>query len=193
MIDSTQPRWHYKPLPLGRSREDMSSMTRAQAVFITKINLAPNDQLHWVRKTVNKFREKSLFSVHEFESVITGFNALENASLITDSKVDLRKARVLLVSGIGRPHTFEELVRKAGAEIAEHMMFRDHHLYNESDLSDIERHASEMHVDAILITEKDAVKMSGWKPKVPCLVSRLQARPVGSMDKFYEDVHRLLL
>jgi tetraacyldisaccharide 4'-kinase len=193
VLDSTQPQWHYRPLPLGRGREDLSSMIRAQSIFITKINLAPPDQLAWLRKTVGTFRERAGFSVYEFESVITGFSKLEREASDVDAKVDLRKARVLMVSGIGRPHTFEELVRKAGADVAEHMMFRDHHFYSKSDLADIERHAKDLHVDAVLVTEKDAVKLSDWHSSVPCFVSRLQSRPTASMDRFYDDVDRLLL
>ncbi|MES2855059.1 MAG: tetraacyldisaccharide 4'-kinase [Bdellovibrionota bacterium] len=193
VLDSTQPRWHYRPLPLGRAREDLSSMTRAQSVFVTKTNMAPTDQLTWIRKAVGMFRARSGFSVFEFESVITGFFPLADGPVVSDSKVDLRKARVLLVSGIGRPHTFEELVRKSGAEIVEHLMFRDHHMYTDGDLKEIERHAAKTQVDAVLVTEKDAVKLSHWKPNVPCFVSRLQARPAGIMDRFYEDVDRLLI
>ncbi|HVK59986.1 MAG TPA: tetraacyldisaccharide 4'-kinase, partial [Bdellovibrionales bacterium] len=127
VLDSTQPTWHYRPLPLGRAREDLSSMRRAQSVFITKINLAPVEQLTWLRKTIGAFRERTGFSVFEFESAIAGYYPLEKGPACLESQSDLRKARVLLVSGIGRPHTFEELVRKSGADIAEHMIFRDHH------------------------------------------------------------------
>ncbi|HVK60989.1 MAG TPA: tetraacyldisaccharide 4'-kinase, partial [Bdellovibrionales bacterium] len=192
-LDSTQPTWHYRPLPLGRAREDLSSMRRAQSVFITKINLAPVEQLTWLRKTIGAFRERTGFSVFEFESAIAGYYPLEKGPACLESQSDLRKARVLLVSGIGRPHTFEELVRKSGADIAEHMIFRDHHSYTENDLKDVERHAADAPVDAIIITEKDAVKLTDWKTSVPCFVSRLQARPVSSLDKFYENIDRLLL
>jgi tetraacyldisaccharide 4'-kinase len=193
VLDATQPRWHYRPLPLGRGREDLSSMTRAQVIFITKVNLAPAEQLAWLRKTVGVFREQTPFSVYEFESQITGFSPLGQGAASNDGKIDLRKARVLMVSGIGRPHTFEELVRKAGADVAEHLIFKDHHFYNDGDLKDIERHAHDLHVDAVLVTEKDAVKLSHWKPSVPCFVSRLQARPTANLDRFYEDINRLLL
>lgn len=72
------------------------------------------------------------------------------------------------------------------------MIFRDHHVYSSEDLERVERSAREARADRIVITEKDAVKVPDWRPSVPVLVSRTEAKPKGDLKEFYEAVSRLL-
>jgi len=72
----------------------------------------------------------------------------------------LKGERVLAVSGIGNPESFRRLLAAAGATVADHCVFPDHHAYSEDDLGSIRRSAELVGVDRIVTTEKDAVKLA---------------------------------
>ncbi|GAB4172413.1 MAG: tetraacyldisaccharide 4'-kinase [Rhodocyclaceae bacterium] len=69
---------------------------------------------------------------------------------------DLRGLRLHAVAGIGAPRRFFDHLARLGLSFAAHP-FPDHHRYSAQDL----RFA---HCDAILMTEKDAVKCAGLTP-----------------------------
>ncbi|MES2962486.1 MAG: tetraacyldisaccharide 4'-kinase [Bdellovibrionota bacterium] len=194
LLDASQPRWHYRSLPLGRLREGFGSLARARYVFLTKTNLATGDDLQWLRQRVAQERSKmtglSRFDVFEFEWVISGFVPLGSE----DPPSTLKGTRVLLVSGIAKGSAFADSVRQVigTLQIAGHLEFADHHRYTHADLGRIMEKAETLGVDAIVVTEKDAVKLEGfWHPKIPCLVSRLEARPTGDLRLVYEEIDRL--
>lgn len=190
LLDASQPRWHYRSLPLGRLREGFASLRRARYVFLTKVNLASSENLQWLRARVALEKSRSNFDVFEFEWVIAGFTSLGSEA----ASSSMKGTRVLLVSGIARGSAFAESVRAAigSTQIAGHLEFADHHAYEPADFAMIESEAARLGVDAIVVTEKDAVKMNGiWSPKIPCLVSRLEARPTGDLRMVYEEIRRL--
>ncbi len=189
LLDATQPRWHYRSLPLGRLREGFGSLARARHVFLTKTNLAPGDRLQWLRRRVAAEKSGAHFDVHEFEWIIAGFSQLGSDA----PPAMLKRTRVMLVSGIANGAAFADLVRQTigNADVAGHVEFADHHRYSTADLERVEKEADRLKVDAIVVTEKDAVKLGGWQPKLPCLVSQLVARPTGDLRTVYEEFRRL--
>ncbi|RYZ61364.1 MAG: hypothetical protein EOP09_20030, partial [Proteobacteria bacterium] len=186
------------PLPLGREREGFDALTRAQAIFVTKTNLAEEARVNWLNKKITQVVKRT--PIYELESHITSFLPVgapgaptESRSVEPRSALSFKGERVLLVSGIGRPHTFARLIRNfVHAEVLEHLVFADHHAYTAGNLADIESRAVKLGVSAILVTEKDAVKMSNWNPSVACWASRLETRPKSDLGSFYEAVDRLL-
>lgn len=72
----------------------------------------------------------------------------------TASANDLRKLRCHAVAGIGHPQRYFRHLASLGLNTAEHA-FPDHHLYRPADLSFTD-------CDALLLTEKDAVKCGAF-------------------------------
>ncbi|MFQ5491362.1 MAG: tetraacyldisaccharide 4'-kinase, partial [Phycisphaerae bacterium] len=68
--------------------------------------------------------------------------------------------RVLCFSGIGNPAAFERSVAELGATAADHLIFADHHDYDQADIERIIATARGYGVDMVVTTEKDAVKLS---------------------------------
>jgi tetraacyldisaccharide 4'-kinase len=199
VLDATEPEWHYRTLPLGRMRESFGSLGRADAIFITKTNLSsdPENTPLALRKRIE---QETAADIYEMESVISGFAPLANgaASTVTKPSSDFSGAGVVVASGIGRPETFTGLIERSGVRILRQFDFPDHHVFSESDRQDIERAAVDQGAEAIFVTEKDAMKLSGWSPRVPCWVSRLEFRqaPHGARDdlgELYETIARLTL
>ena len=191
VLDATEPEWHYRSLPLGRLRENLSSLGRADAIFITKTNLSDSEPA-FLRSRIERETAADIF---EMESVIAGFTSLESGVRgAVRPLADFSGEKVVLASGIGRPETFSQLVERSGAKIVKRFDFPDHHAFSESNRLEIERAAQEHGASNIFVTEKDAVKLGDWKPQIPCWVSRLEMRPVrGDLGELYETIARLTL
>lgn len=72
-------------------------------------------------------------------------------------------ARVLVVSGIARPERFEAEARAGGYDVAGAMAFRDHHLYDARDVARMAAEAARQGA-AVLVTEKDLIRLLPWRP-----------------------------
>ena len=80
---------------------------------------------------------------------------------------DFKGLRLCAIAGIGFPQRFFSHLNKLGLEV-EKRPFPDHHRYVPADLERID-------ADAILMTEKDAVKCSSFAPE-NCWVLRVEAQ-----------------
>lgn len=193
ILDALEPDWHYRPLPLGRLRESFSSLRRAHAVFITKANLATVEERERLRQHIDDVLAGATQRppIYEIELSLSGFERLDEGRGELIPCRSLQGKKVVLASGIGRPESFERLVvREANVIVVEHLVFADHHQYSKADLARIAARVRESSADAVVVTEKDAVKMTGWSPDFSCLVTKLEAR--GSLEGFYEELDRRL-
>lgn len=195
VVDATEPVWHYRPLPLGRLREGLGALARARAIFLTKTNLASHEELTWVRALLRKSAPE--VPVFEFESRIQGVVSLGSPAAMPAERVGLTGSAVFLTCGIGRPRTFHRLVdTDLGARVAGHWAFPDHHRYSADDWLEIVARATACAAQAIVVTEKDAIKLAGLagaRPPVPVWVTRLETRPKSALKEFYDEVDRFLI
>lgn len=189
VVDATEPRWHYRPLPLGRMRERFGALRRADFIFVSKINLSHDKDMVWLRSVLKE--HAPAVHVFNFGVKLDGAVPLERNDPREPTK-SLRGLRVVLMSGLARPYTFDQLILAQQATVLTHLAFKDHHVFTKDDLDAAESEATFQNADAIVVTEKDAVKLVGWKPKVPCLVTRLTAEPMSDLGEFYEAVDRLV-
>lgn len=186
VIDATEPIEHYFPLPWGQGRESFSSLQRAHAIVINKVNLASEP---WLRKLRVLIRDHGRSQMPIFE---VGYLIREIESLKSQERVGLSELagqKILLVSGVGRPKAFEKLFGNFKINIVDHLIFPDHHLYTKNDLSAIERKAKQAQAQMIITTEKDAVKLTEWKPEIPVFMSRLELASV-QLEELYETIRR---
>jgi tetraacyldisaccharide 4'-kinase len=195
VVDATEPLWHYWPLPAGRAREPLSALARASAIVINKVNLVADDRLATVRDAVrlalsSASRPGAPQGWTECEYSIRALGRLDGGE---EPLAAFRGQRVFCASGLGRPAAFRATLRlSADIEIAGSLDFPDHRAYDEADLALIERRAIEAGADAIAITEKDAVKMGGWAPRLPVRIARLKAEPAGGWEPMHAEIERLL-
>lgn len=90
---------------------------------------------------------------------------LLRARLDVDAKIAgrLAAARVLAISGIGRPEKFAATLRGAGAEIVAERRFGDHHRYSPAEVAGLLDEAQRLGA-VVATTEKDMTKLG---PLVP--------------------------
>jgi tetraacyldisaccharide 4'-kinase len=195
VLDATEPRWHYRSLPLGRMRESFSALKRADAVVLTKVNMADGAQISWLREMIaSERREGEALPVFETGVRIARLAQIElpagDPGSFSTSSLATRK--FVLLSAIGRPHVFRQLIeRECASQALEHFVFADHHYFTGEDLAMIERRAEALGAEDIVMTEKDAVKLRAWRPGFKCWVARLEIE-AQNLRGFYELAGRLL-
>lgn len=77
----------------------------------------------------------------------------------------LRGKRVLAFAGIARPERFFTLLETLGASVIERLVFPDHFSYSPAACARISAAVSRVKPEMVLVTEKDAVKLTpaNWK------------------------------
>jgi tetraacyldisaccharide 4'-kinase len=86
-----------------------------------------------------------------------------------------RSTPLFAVAAIARPERFAAGLRAGGWNIAGTMAFRDHHRFGAADLQHIVAAARRAGADAIVTTEKDAVRLESCMPApIPVAVAPLQ-------------------
>ncbi len=75
---------------------------------------------------------------------------------------ELGQRKILLLSGIGNPSSFEKTVRQSGIGFVDHLKYGDHYDYAQpSFLPDLRKKMKQTGCDVILTTEKDFSKLKG--------------------------------
>lgn len=186
VIDATEPLDHYFPLPWGMGRESISSLSRAHAIALNKVNLASEAWLRRIRKLIRDHARPQI-PIFEISYVIREVESAKSGERI--DLPDLAGKKVLLLSGIGRPKAFEKLFGHFKIDLVAHKIFPDHHRYTQKDFNEIEALARKLGAQMIVTTRKDAVKFKDWKPEIPLFMSNLELASV-QLEELYETIRR---
>lgn len=185
LLDASDQRGLRGLLPLGRLREPLSSLRRATAVLLTRVEAGEQ-----VEALTERVQEALGCAV---DPIQVAFRSDRVVDLVTGAVTDLQEAsgkRVMIFSGIGNPGSFRRLVERAGLKVVDALVFRDHHRYAEADLVTIRRRAERAGADLIVTTEKDGVKITPWRKDRPSIAAiRLDVEIVKGRDR----LERLLL
>lgn len=184
LVDSTNPFSNGHLLPRGTLREPAKHIRRADFIFITKSN--GNTEL--LRAKIKKMNPKA--EITECRHCPKYYkNAYGDDRLSLD---DIKGKKVVALSGIATPFTFENSIRKMGASVVSKERFSDHYRYRPQDIIDIINSADELGADYILTTEKDAVRLPHLEhPKVPIYYMRMEIEILKGFENFRECVKRI--
>jgi tetraacyldisaccharide 4'-kinase len=156
LIDATDPLGGFEMLPFGRLREPLYGIKRADAVIITRAD-RPFDQGQI--QAIIKYYCGEKVPVMYVYSTITNLR-----HLATDEVYEARTFagwNVAVACGIGNPRAFVEDILQVGINIVSEEFFVDHHSFSQPDLDRITVAARDAGADAIVTTEKDAVRLEG--------------------------------
>lgn len=187
LVDRTNPFGNGRTLPRGLLREPIRNVKRAGFIFITKSNgdgaVELSTQLRELNPTaeISECRHCPRFLKHLFE----------------DQKEDLlwlKGKNVLALSGIAVPKGFENELVNHGAMVLEHVSFADHHRYSLQEILDIVEQAKELNVDAIITTEKDAVRIPHLERRdMPFLYLRVEIEMFTGQEEYHDWIRRICL
>ena len=165
-------------LPSGRLRERLATARHADAVLVVGVS---DDRRAWVADRLGLSR---CFGVRRHVGPAeVGVPHPEPGALGPG-------ARVIAVAGIARPAQFFDDVRAAGFDLADTLVFRDHHRYSPRDATRIQSEARRARAQAILTTEKDGVRLQAWLPFEPPLATvplTLAIEPADVFQAFLTD------
>ena len=170
--------------PRGLLREPPSHLRRAGIVVLTNARKVPESQLEALQKRAAELAPAAsvftadlvplgLRSLSESQADNKSFepsvNQTVDASVHQFLTVDwLKGKRVAALSALGNPLSFEETITASGGEIVKRFRFRDHQQLTGAMLSEIVTASRLAGAQALLTTEKDAVKMNLKSEQFPC-------------------------
>jgi tetraacyldisaccharide 4'-kinase len=159
-VDATCPFGYNKILPAGLLRESISSIIRAHAAIITRIDNVRS--VEDIEKKLLSYNSSLIIahSIHKPSKVI-------KANDQTLPLEQLKAKKVFAFCGLGNPDAFFNTVRSIGAEVAGTLIFDDHHDYTKDDIDKITATAETVNAELILTTQKDFVKLEpAWQKNI---------------------------
>jgi len=147
MLDGRFPLKETALLPLGRRREQLSSLRRADAVVISGISGAPGND-------IREYSDAPQFSIR--------YKPVSFCNMVTNEQnapEGFAGKTAVAFCGVGNPESFRQTLDEVGLKVAAWMTFPDHYRYTESDVAKLRSQCENLNADFIVTTEKDAVRL----------------------------------
>lgn len=144
-------------VPVGRLREPLSAMSRADAVLVTRSHRAHD--AGWLSALLAAHGGDT--PVYVSSRRVCGWR-LPDGELLEPSALSGRRALVL--AGIARPAQFVEDVEALGVSVAAQLLYRDHHAYGARDIERVRAALRSHRAELVVTTAKDAVKLESLAP-----------------------------
>lgn len=171
LIDATNPFGYKRIFPAGMLREGLSSLKEADVIVITNVNLIDDPQKIEEIKKIILLKNKNA-KIFESEYYAKYFYNITNKEERYNPD-SIRGKRIIAFSSIGNPLAFEKMLKKMGARVAVSLRFKDHHFYNEKEISAIFKLSENISTQYIITTEKDEVKINKKLIKKPVFVLKI--------------------
>ena len=153
LIDTTQPLIDDHVLPLGRLREPISDLKRADVILLT-------------RTKPERDYSRLLAEIRRWNSSAPVFHSRTTASHLTSADRQQRfpvehlvVKPVVAFCGLGNPVAFWRQLSDLNYEIASRVPFPDHHRYSRQDIDYLNAVAKSVAANAIVTTAKDLMNV----------------------------------
>ncbi len=171
----------YTPAEKTTFREPVSSLKRAH-ILLMKKGVDPERK----KKMMERFTKASVF-----EYSVKNKGVLRLLEKKTQPGEKLKGKKVLAFCGIARPERFLSALKEEGIRPSFFFKFPDHHPYPKSSLEKITEKYKKINAEAIITTEKDALKIiqnKGLK-KIPAYYLKIDLE---LEEKFYAKISNLI-
>jgi tetraacyldisaccharide 4'-kinase len=149
LIDALDPFAGEQPLPLGRLREPLSEMARADAIIVTGAD-RQFSQSELEAQIYTLAGKKPLFYAYrDFVGLLTPQTGK------IDKMQQLIDKPVAVICGIGNPSRFIADLNHFCADIVYTMQYPDHHWFKEKEIRQVFSEAARLGAEKIITTEKD--------------------------------------
>ena len=149
LVDAKNKFGNKNLLPAGPLREDIqNAMKRIDKLVVVNKGLDSKNALKYCDYLKSRYKKSTFLCkiVPDFAYNILSGEKLEKG------------AKIMAFSAIGQPDSFYEFL-KVDYRLIAVLDFEDHHSYEREDVSKIINFAQEENIEAIVTTEKDAVKL----------------------------------
>lgn len=160
LLDATEPFGYEHVFPRGMLREPLRSLRRADFILLSRADTVSEEKRKEIRDRVHSIAPDVPWGemAHVPESLVSSERTRRNLSEIAGKKA-------VAFCGIGNPDAFRGTLNSCGVDVVELISFPDHHRYTAEDLERIENAALRHHVELILCTMKDLVKIPETRRK----------------------------
>lgn len=154
-IDALNPFGYEQTFPRGLLREPLEGLKRADLIILTHADQCNQDAIAFITNRLHKIagHVPVIETVHK----PTCLEAAKDSALMDISCLSGKK--VFGFCAIGNPMSFRKSMESLGAELVGFQVFPDHHVYTSSELEELNIEAQRVKPDAIIITQKDKVKL----------------------------------
>ncbi len=180
IIDGGQPLASNRVFPRGTLREPLSQLRRCHMIVIN--DPCEEGRYEAVVEEIRHVHSRApVFRCRQKIRSFIPFSAWQDGAADAGSPLAAVK-RAYLVAALGNPQRFERDIRGMGISVQGKNFFRDHYRLEPGDWTRCSAEARARHAEAIIITEKDAVKIS-HPPDYPLLVA-VQSTEVSDAAEF---------
>ena len=184
LVDATNPFGNGNMLPRGILREPARHLRRADIIFLTKCRGDVSSVIEEVRK-YNRTAE--IVECTHAPKVLKDVWSREEYPLTW-----LEGKTTCTLSGIASPKGFENSLRHLGAKVVWCERYADHHRYDSSEILYALNRTADMGADALVTTEKDAVRFPRFETTpVKCLYMRIAIEILKGGENFREIINRI--
>lgn len=168
LLDALDPFGGGRLLPAGFLREPPASARRADAVVLTRADLAGADALDRLAADAARLCPGApVFRARHAPATLAGD--------LAGPAETLAGTPAFLFSGVGNPDGFRGTAESLGVRVLGEQRFPDHHAYAPADLKDVARRAEKTGAKLLLTTSKDWVKVRTF-PRGAVPLSALEVR-----------------
>jgi tetraacyldisaccharide 4'-kinase len=192
LINKRNPFGNGYLFPGGTLREPIDSMKRADLIILThtdecSLSLQGND------KDIHSILSEKVPQVPILESIHKPLYFEDGLSGQKYKLEELIGKKLLSLSSLADPLSFEESLRKLGINILKKIRFPDHYIYKPEDIEWLFNVAQKENVDFIVTTEKDWVRFpKGFKILVPTLCLVIDFQVIKGEDKLDNLLNQVL-
>ncbi|PWT82643.1 MAG: tetraacyldisaccharide 4'-kinase [Acidobacteria bacterium] len=160
-IDATNPWGSGSLLPLGRLREPITSLSRADCIVLTRTHQVEEYKsilTHIAKASGGRPVLISRMQTRGYTRVVTGRTERE-----------VPEVPLAAFCGIGNSKAFfQQVESEVGKDLVMKRAFSDHHSYSLKDIAMLVDEAKQQGAHSLVTTEKDAVKLTGFEFGLPC-------------------------
>ena len=183
LVDATNPFGNGSLLPRGVLREPARNLKRADIIFLTKCR----GDVSAVKAEIRKYNATAeIVECNHTPRVLRDVWSREEFPLDW-----LKGKTVCTLSGIASPKGFENSLRHLGAKVVWCERYADHHRYDASEILYALNRSADMGADALVTTEKDAVRFPRFETSpVRCLYLRIAIEILAGGESFTQIINR---
>jgi tetraacyldisaccharide 4'-kinase len=169
LIDASNPFGHGALLPRGTLREPLRALRRARVIVLSRVETA-GDAVPRLCEQIRHYADRQ-----PIYRMTVSPDVLHRQG--TDCSVDpswLQQRRVVAFAGLGNPRAFAASLARCRARVVAFLAFPDHHPYTPADWQAIREAVCHEGAEALVTTEKDAVRLeASWPLPVPLYTLRI--------------------
>ncbi len=188
VIDALNPFGGENLIPRGSLREPLHNLERADLFIISHCDQGNEQTIRSIYSKLNLINHnapicESIHSPVHFDSVADG-------SILELEWIKGKK--VYALSALGNPQSFAYTLKGLGADLVKHKAFQDHHIYTKEEIDDAISEAQSLDTDAIVVTQKDIVKIRKMNIKNANILSlRIEIKITRGVDLYKAAIDRV--